>query len=126
MHTMVPKNPLRATLVAMASLFASGCYIMQAARGQLSVMRARAPIDKVIARPSTGESLKAQLIRARRIRDFASSELGLPDNAAYRSYADIGRRYVVWNVVAAPEFAVEPRQWCFPIAGCVAYRGYFS
>ena len=45
---------------------------------------------------------------------------------AYRSYADIGRPYVVWNVVAAPEFAVTPRQWCFPVAGCVAYRGYFS
>jgi predicted aminopeptidase len=80
----------------------------------------------VIAKPATGETLKAQLIRARRIRDFASQELQLPDNAAYRSYADIGRRYVVWNVVATPEFSVEPRQWCFPIAGCVAYRGYFS
>jgi predicted aminopeptidase len=123
---MVPKNPLRATLVAITSLFASGCYIMQAARGQLAVMRARAPIDKVLARPTTGEGLKSQLLRARKIRDFASRDLGLPDNAAYRSYSDIGRRYVVWNVVATPEFSVEPRQWCFPIAGCVAYRGYFS
>lgn len=123
---MVPKNPLRATLVAITSLFASGCYLMQAARGQLHVMRARQPIDKVIAKPATTDTLKNQLIRARRIRDFASAELGLPDNAAYRSYADIGRRYVVWNVVATPEFSVEPRQWCFPIAGCVAYRGYFS
>jgi len=126
MLTMVPKNPLRATLVAITSLFASGCYIMQAARGQFAVMRARQPIDKVIARPATTDTLKAQLIRARRIREFASKDLGLPDNAAYRSYADIGRRYVVWNVVATPEFSVEPRQWCFPIAGCVAYRGYFS
>lgn len=123
---MVPKNPLRATLVAITSLFASGCYLMQAARGQLHVMRARQPIDKVIAKPATTDTLKSQLIRARRIRDFASTELGLPDNAAYRSYADIGRRYVVWNVVATPEFSVEPRTWCFPIAGCVAYRGYFS
>jgi predicted aminopeptidase len=126
MLTMVPKNPLRATLVALTSLLASGCYIMQAARGQFHVMRARQPIDKVIARPATTDTLKAQLMRARNIRDFASRQLGLPDNAAYRSYADIGRRYVVWNVVAAPEFSIEPRQWCFPVAGCVAYRGYFS
>jgi len=33
---------------------------------------------------------------------------------------------VVWNVFAAPEFSVDPVNWCYPIAGCVAYRGYFS
>jgi predicted aminopeptidase len=32
----------------------------------------------------------------------------------------------VWNVVAAPALSVEPMTWCFPIAGCVSYRGYFS
>jgi predicted aminopeptidase len=107
-------------------LLLSGCYLMQAARGQLQVMNARKPIDKVIASPDTSDTLKQQLIRAKRIRDFASQELGLPDNGAYRSYADIGRTDVVWNVVATPEFSVQPLTWCFPIAGCVAYRGYFS
>ncbi|HMA12486.1 MAG TPA: aminopeptidase [Steroidobacteraceae bacterium] len=115
----------RLIAVALAALAASGCYYMQAARGQLSVMGARQPIQKVIARPTTSDALKSQLTRARRIREFASRQLGLPDNAAYTSYADIGRRFVVWNVVATPEFSVEPRTWCFPIAGCVAYRGYF-
>ena len=62
----------------------------------------------------------------RAARDFASRELGLPDNGSYRSYADLSAPYVVWNVVAAPEFSVEPQRWCFPIAGCVAYRGYFD
>jgi len=131
---MVPKidalrrRPWRAAIVLAATLLLGGCgigYYAQAARGQLAVMRARQPIDKLVAAPGTGEELKSQLLRARRIRDFASAGLGLPDNGAYRSYADIGRRYVVWNVVAAPEFAIEPRQWCFPVVGCVAYRGYF-
>jgi predicted aminopeptidase len=122
---MVLKFTLRLSVVLAATLL-GGCYLMQAARGQLAVMTKRQPIDKVIARPSTSDTLKAQLIRAREIRDFASDELGLPDNAAYRSYADIGRPYVVWNVVATPEFSIQPRQWCFPVAGCVAYRGYFS
>jgi predicted aminopeptidase len=111
-----------------AVLLLGGCgvtYLAQAARGQLAVMRAREPIDKVIEKPATPDTLKEQLQRARRIRDFASAELALPDNAAYRSYADIGRRYVVWNVVATPEFSVQPRHWCFPVVGCVAYRGYF-
>jgi predicted aminopeptidase len=130
---MLLKNPRlslsRMVLALGLGLAASGCgvpYIAQAARGQLSVMRARVPIARVIERPTTSDTLKSQLIRARRIRDFASRELGLPDNAAYRSYADIHRPYVVWNVVATPEFSVAPLQWCFPVAGCVAYRGYFS
>ncbi len=109
-----------------ALLLLPGCYYMQAASGQLGVMSARQPIDKVIAKASTPDTLKQQLVRAERIREFASHDLGLPDNAAYRSYADIGRPYVVWNVVATPEFSVDPLTWCFPIAGCVAYRGYFK
>jgi predicted aminopeptidase len=132
MLTMVPNIDAsrlaawRCVAVAAVALLAAGCYYVQAARGQYAVMRAREPIGQVIADPATSQSLREQLQRARRIRDFASRELGLPDNAAYRSYADIGRRYVVWNVVAAPQFAIEPRQWCFPVVGCVAYRGYFS
>jgi predicted aminopeptidase len=41
-------------------------------------------------------------------------------------YADIGRPFVVWNVFATPEFSLTPQNHCFPIAGCVAYRGYYS
>ncbi len=106
-----------------------GCgslYVAQAARGQWQVMRQRRPIAEVIADPATPEALRAKLAGVTAAREFASRELGLPDNATYRSYADVQRQYVVWNVVAAPEFSVTPRRWCFPIAGCVAYRGYFS
>ncbi|MEO6080047.1 MAG: aminopeptidase [Steroidobacteraceae bacterium] len=122
---MVLKFTLRLSLLLAASML-GGCYLMQAARGQLAVMTKRQPINKVIARPATTDTLKSQLIRALEIREFASRKLGLPDNAAYRSYADIGRPFVIWNVVATPEFSVQPLQWCFPIAGCVAYRGYFK
>jgi predicted aminopeptidase len=125
---MVPKIT-RVALWLATALLCSGCgttYLAQAARGQLGVMRARTPISKVLAQSQTAPALREQLLRAQRIRDYASRELGLPDNAAYRSYADIRRQYVVWNVVATPELSVAPRQWCFPIAGCVAYRGYFN
>jgi predicted aminopeptidase len=120
------RRAARTLLIVSAACMLSGCYVLQAARGQLTVMQKRQPIERLISRPDTGDSLKQQLVKARRIRDFASQSLGLPDNASYRSYADIGRPYVVWNVVATPEFSVRPRQWCFPVAGCVAYRGYFS
>lgn len=121
--------PWRSAAVLVFAALLSGCgvsYVAQAARGQLAVMRVREPISRVIAEPDTTPALREQLRHAQRIREFASKELALPDNAAFRSYADIGRPFVVWNVVATPEFSVKPRQWCFPIAGCVAYRGYFS
>jgi predicted aminopeptidase len=70
--------------------------------------------------------LKEKLALVLRIRDFASRELLLPDNGSYRSYADLQRPQVVWNVVATPEFSLRLRQWCFPVAGCVTYRGYYS
>ena len=100
-------------------------YVAQAASGQWHVMHERVPIEKVIADPNTPADVRAHLTQVRAAREFASQELGLPDNKSYRSYADIGRPYVVWNVVATPEFSVVPQRWCFPVAGCVAYRGYF-
>jgi predicted aminopeptidase len=102
-----------------------GCYLLESAQGQLALMSKREPISRVIERPSTSATLRAQLEEVTSIRDFASRELGLPDNGSYRSYADVGRPYVVWNVVAAPEFSVDAKEWCYPIVGCVAYRGYF-
>jgi predicted aminopeptidase len=104
----------------------SGCYYMQAVSGQWEVMQKREPIDEVIANPETTEELAARLRLLSAARDFSISELGLPDNQSYRSYADLERDYVVWNVLAAPEFSLQPKQWCFPVAGCVSYRGYFS
>ncbi len=106
----------------------SGCgiaYLSQATQGQWRLMRARRPIDRVLADPGTDAALKARLQLVQDARNFASSDLALPDNRSYRSYADLGRPYVVWNVVAAPEFSIEPLRWCFPFTGCLSYRGYF-
>lgn len=103
-----------------------GCYYVQAAKGQWELTRKREPIEDVIADDSTPVDLVARLELVQEARQFAVDELGLPDNDTYRSYADIERDYVVWNVFAAPEFSMEPKTWCFPVAGCVAYRGYFS
>jgi predicted aminopeptidase len=119
----------RAAVLLVACALLSGCgtlYVMQAARGQYHVLRQRVPIEKLLADPHTPPQLRARLERVQAAREFASRELALPDNKSYRTYADIGRPFVVWNVVATPEFSVHAAHWCFPIAGCVAYRGYFS
>lgn len=115
-------------LAAVAAL--SGCgnlgYYWQSVGGQLEIWQREAPIERLLADPQLDPQLKAQLERVLRIRDYASRELGLPDNRSYRAYADLARPFVVWNVFAAPEFSIEAKQWCFPFAGCVGYRGYFS
>jgi predicted aminopeptidase len=115
------------TALAAALCLLGGCstYLLQAANGEWHVLHAGVPIDKLLADPGTPPALRAHLETVRAAREFASRELLLPDNHSYRSYADIGRPYVVWNVVAALEFSVTPKRWCFPVAGCVAYRGYF-
>ncbi|MCX7893918.1 MAG: aminopeptidase [Burkholderiales bacterium] len=119
-----------AAVVAALAAAVPGCaslsYYSQAIGGHLDVLRRAEPVDEALAKDATPEATRARLARAVAIRDFASGELGLPDNASYRRYADLGRPYVVWNVFAAPEFAVRAEESCFPVAGCVAYRGYYS
>jgi predicted aminopeptidase len=117
---------LRTVSLLLALTLLAGCYYLQAAGGQLEVLNKREPIDAVIGDPDTPAETARRLDLLRRARTFSVVELELPDNESYRSYSDLDRDYVVWNVVAAPELAVEPRTWCFPVAGCVAYRGYFS
>src|SRR6202163_2030972 len=118
----------RLLAVALIGVTLPGCalgYLTQAAQGQWRLMRARRPIERVIADPAASEELKARLRVVQDARDFAVSDLGLPDNRSYRSYSDLKRPFVVWNVVAAPEFSVAPQRWCFPFTGCLSYRGYF-
>ena len=101
-------------------------YYWQSVTGHLGVMRAARPIDDWLADSATPDALKARLRRAQAIRDYASTALALPDNASYRRYADLGRRAVLHNVVAAPALSLQLQTWCFPVAGCVAYRGYYD
>jgi len=112
--------------LALACTCLGGCYYWQAMRGHMELMGQREPVDKVLADPATAPDTRQQLELAQRAVDFAHTDLGLPDNGSYRQYADTGRRYVVWSVVAAPEWSLQPRTWCFPVAGCVSYRGYFA
>jgi predicted aminopeptidase len=104
----------------------SGCYLLQAAAGQGAVLARSRPITEVAADPATSEVVRKRLDLAIEARNFAVRELALPDSRSFRRYADLGRPYAVWNVVATPRFSVDARRWCFPVAGCVAYRGYFD
>lgn len=113
-------------LLAVVSGCASPAYYLHAVSGQAELLNKRRPLAEVLSDPATTPQTRRQLELVRRLRDFASLELGLPDNRSYRTYADLERPFVVWNVFATPELSLEPKQWCFVFAGCVSYRGYFA
>lgn len=101
-------------------------YYTQAARGQASIMLGREDIEQLLAEEELDTELRRKFELVLEIRDFAASELGLPVEDNYKTYVNVQRDHVVWNVFAAPEFSIENVNWCYPIAGCVSYRGYFS
>ena len=118
-------------LAALAALgVLGGCtpvaYYAQSVQGHIALMTAARPIDDWLADPATPADLKPRLELARRIRAFAVSDLALPDNASYHRYSDLKRRAAVWNVAAAPPDSLTLRRWCFPVVGCVGYRGYYD
>jgi predicted aminopeptidase len=122
---------LAAAAAAVAAVcLASGCstlgYYAQAAGGHVELMQRSRPVTEWVADDATPAELRERLRLTQRMRDFAVAELKLPDNGSYRRYADLQRGAVVWNVVAAPELSLTLKTWCFPVLGCVGYRGYFD
>jgi predicted aminopeptidase len=119
-----------AAVALSATCLLGGCgslgYYAQSVGGHLGVMRAAKPVAEWLADPATPADLRQRLELTQRMREFAVRELGLPDNPSYRRYADLKRSAVVWNVVAAPELSLQLKTWCFPVMGCVGYRGYFD
>ncbi|MEO1575104.1 MAG: aminopeptidase, partial [Pseudomonadota bacterium] len=117
---------LALTLVSALGGCARTAFYWQAARGQWALVRDREPVDEVLAGDSLAPALRAKLELAYDARQFAAAELGLPDNKSYQTYVQLDRPHVLWNVIAAPEFSVDPKVFCFPFAGCVSYRGFFK
>jgi predicted aminopeptidase len=121
---------MKLLVTGLGALLLSGCstvgYYWQSVSGHLHMLNAARPVAEVLADAQTPTDVRARLALAQRIRSFAATELKLPDNASYKRYADLRRSAVVWNVVAAPEFSLTLKTWCFPVAGCVGYRGYFN
>ncbi|MGG2398933.1 aminopeptidase [Pseudomonas sp. SH1-B] len=121
---------LRRIAVPLLALLLGGCstldYYAHLGQGQWQLLQARQPVERMLEDLQTDAGLARRLQLSQQARDFASSNLHLPDNRSYRLYADLQRPFVVWNVFATPEFSLDPQLHCFPIAGCVAYRGYYQ
>jgi predicted aminopeptidase len=121
---------LMTLLVVLPVMHLGGCaapsYYSQAISGHLSLMNKRESIDTMLEMDSVDPELARELELSIEIREFAVTQLHLPDNDSYTQFVSTGQDAVTWNVVAAPEFSLEPRTWCFMVSGCVPYRGYFK
>lgn len=124
------KSSWRLLVICAFSVTSSGCttigYYSQAVGGHLKLMRARQPVQQVLKDEDTSPELRRKLQTLMDARVFAVEELGLPNNDSYSTFVETGKRAVTWNIVATDEFSLRPKTWCFPIAGCVSYRGYFD
>ncbi|MFL1456501.1 aminopeptidase [Marinobacter sp. GN3S48] len=125
---MIQLNQIYLLLLLVAVL--PGCstigYYSQAIGGHVSLMLASQPVDNLLTNPGTDDELKRKLAIARDARHFADNRLALPAADAFTEYSELERPWVVVNLVAVPEFSLTPHQWCYPVVGCQAYRGYFS
>lgn len=124
------KRPCLHWLLTLIALSLTGCeslsYYHQAISGHLSLISQRKPISHYLRSPDTPPELQQQLQKVMAIREFAEQQLQLPVEKQYRSYVALDRSYVVWNVFAAPELSLDAKTWCYPIAGCANYRGFYS
>ena len=120
--------PVLAALLACVPL--AGCATLswygEAAIGQMRILAARRPVVEVLEDPATAPTTAANLARVDAILDFAADDLGLPVGDRYRTYVELDREAVAWNVFATPEFSLAPHRWCYPVVGCAVYRGFFD
>jgi len=117
---------LRLLLVLCLCACAGPGYYLQALSGQHKLMRSRQEIQVLLQDPATPAELRTHLEHAEQIKSYAEDVLDLPAGGSYAGYVEVEGEALVWNVVATGEFSLEPKRWCFPVAGCVPYRGYFS
>lgn len=116
-------------LALILTLVLTGCdapYYWQAAKGQWNIISQQQNIAEIINNPSTPQAVREKLRYLLTAREFAVEKLNLTGNDSYLTYVDLKRDHVVWNVFATPELSMNNKTWCYPIAGCVSYRGYFS
>ncbi len=116
-------------MLLVCTLALGGCanvgFYAQAVAGQAALLFARRDAQDLIEAPGIDPTLVGQLQLVSRLLRFAEDELHLPVDGRYRSYVELDG-VPVWNVVAAPEFAVQALPRCYPLVGCAVYRGYFT
>lgn len=123
-------RPARLALLglALAALLLTGCstvsYLARQGVGQLRLLRARRPVEAVLADRRTPPLLRQRLRVVLEARAFGISQLGLSDSADFTRYVDTGGP-VAYNLSAAQRTRLRGLTWTFPLIGTVPYLGYF-
>ncbi len=93
--------------------------------GQRRLMRARRPIEAVLADPATPAAIRERVLLVLEVREFAL-ELGLDVGERYTTYAAWPGDRVVTTVVATRPGTVTPAGFYFPLLGRLPYKGFFD
>ena len=120
---------MRFLLLFFLALLLGGCqagYYTHLLTGHAGFMADREALEDVLATDTLTEHQRHQLLLSRTLLRFADEHLALPADNVYRHYVALPHDWVVWNLFAAEEFSLAPHQYCYPLVGCAAYRGYFS
>lgn len=127
---MFNKSILTRILVLASIVQLTACstlgYIAHTSSGHLKLMSERQSISSLIKDEDLDPAQIVKFKNILAIREFASSQLHLPNNKSYTSYVALERDYVTWVVFATPTLSLQPESWCFWVVGCVPYRGYFD
>ncbi|MFT4650842.1 MAG: putative aminopeptidase [Flavobacteriales bacterium] len=117
-------------LAVVSVILLSACadigYYWHSTKGHMSIMNQRVDIATLLEDPDLDTTSRSRLLLVQEIRAFSIDTLALPDNGSYTSYSQLDQPYVLRNLFAAPEFSTRLLSWCYPIAGCASYRGYFD
>jgi len=124
------KRPSQLLVLTLLAALLVGCetlsYYRQAVGGHLSLMMSGRPslncLKTRIRTRSSGSSFDCKPGPPFRARE----RLDLPVGDSYTEYVELDRPWVLVNLISAPEFSLEARQWCYPFVGCQTYRGYFD
>lgn len=120
------RTPLLVLCLCLVSACSNLSYYLQASHGHLELIKSRKNIDRVVSSLKISPASKEKLHLVQQVTHFAEHDLGLPVGGAYSDYVEVDGPYVVWNVFASQRYSFENKQWCYPLLGCVSYKGFFD
>lgn len=91
-----------------------------------SILKNAKPISDIQKNESFNSDLKKRFELIQEIKSFAVKNLGLKKTSSYSTYLDLGREAVVWNVLSVKKNSLTLDNWCYFIAGCFSYKGFYK
>jgi predicted aminopeptidase len=101
-------------------------YGIQQGMGQMHIIVNAKPVEEYLRDPVFPDSLKQKLLLISKVRQYSIDSLNLRDTKNYKTLYDQKGKEVMWVVMASEPFALEAKEWTFPVVGSVPYKGFFD